>query len=186
MLRLTGLVTLLSAAVFANTAPQSERSALALLGATVYISPDQPPIRDAAVVVADGLIQAVGPRASTAIPPGATALDCAGLFITAGFQNSHAHFTEDKWAAAASQPAASLTTQLRAMLTRYGVTTVVDTGSDPYNTIALRRRIESGEVAGPRVLTAGPPLYPPDADSVLRKRGVATRHSEAAAAAANS
>jgi imidazolonepropionase-like amidohydrolase len=90
-------------------------------------------------------------------------LDCTGFFITAGFQNSHAHFTEDKWAGAASQPATSLTTEFRAMLTRYGVTTVVDTGSDPSNTIALRRRIESGEVAGPRVLTAGPPLYPPDA-----------------------
>ena len=49
------------------------------------------------------------------------------------------------------------------MLTRYGVTTVVDTGSDLSNTIALRRRIESGEVPGPRVLTAGTPLYPPDA-----------------------
>jgi imidazolonepropionase-like amidohydrolase len=48
------------------------------------------------------------------------------------------------------------------MLTRYGFTTVVDTGSRLPNTTTLRRRIESREVAGPRILTAGTPLYPPD------------------------
>ena len=110
MFKIAGLVTILATTVLVGFSRQSDRSALALVGGTVYISPDQPPIRDAAVVVADGRILVVGPRASTAIPPGATTLDCAGLFITAGYQNSHAHFTEDKWAAAASQPATSLTT----------------------------------------------------------------------------
>src|SRR5439155_4314363 len=51
---------------------------------------------------------------------------------------------------------------LQAMLTRYGFTTVVDTASLLPNTIALRRRIESREVAGPRILTPGLALYPPD------------------------
>jgi imidazolonepropionase-like amidohydrolase len=82
--------------------------------------------------------------------------------IAAGFQNSHVHFTEEKWADAASQPAARLTSQLEAMLLRYGFTTVVDTASFLSNTLALRRRIESGEVAGPRILTAGEALYPPN------------------------
>jgi imidazolonepropionase-like amidohydrolase len=39
-------------------------------------------------------------------------------------------------------------------------TTVVDTGSDTVNTVELRRRIESGEIPGPRIYTAGLPLYP--------------------------
>ena len=47
------------------------------------------------------------------------------------------------------------------MLTAYGFTTVVDTGSFPENTVALRRRIETGDVAGPRISTSGLPLYPP-------------------------
>jgi len=55
-----------------------------------------------------------------------------------------------------------LTNQLREMVTRYGFTTVVDTASDLDNTTALRRRIESAEVLGPRVLTAGFAIYPPD------------------------
>jgi imidazolonepropionase-like amidohydrolase len=48
------------------------------------------------------------------------------------------------------------------MLTRYGFTTVVDTGSDQVNTLAIRSRIEKGELQGPRVLSVGIPLYPPD------------------------
>jgi imidazolonepropionase-like amidohydrolase len=42
-----------------------------------------------------------------------------------------------------------------------GLTTVVDTGALLANTTALRRRIDSGEVPGPRTLTAGAPVYPP-------------------------
>jgi imidazolonepropionase-like amidohydrolase len=46
------------------------------------------------------------------------------------------------------------------MLTRYGYSTVVDTGSDRDNTLALRARIDRSEVRGPRILTVGLPLFP--------------------------
>jgi imidazolonepropionase-like amidohydrolase len=82
--------------------------------------------------------------------------------VVAGFQNSHVHFTEEHWLDAARQPAAKLNQQLQAMLTRYGFTHVVDTASFLPNTTALRRRIESGELVGPRILTAGYGIYPPD------------------------
>jgi hypothetical protein len=52
------------------------------------------------------------------------------------------------------------------MLTRYGFTSVVDTGSLLPNTLVIRARIESSEVAnkvaGPRILTTGSPLFPKD------------------------
>ena len=57
------------------------------------------------------------------------------------------------------------------MLTRYGFTTVVDTGSFLPDTTGLRRRIESGEVPGPQILTAGVPLYPPDGIPYYLKDG---------------
>ncbi|MCI0625201.1 MAG: amidohydrolase family protein, partial [Acidobacteria bacterium] len=82
------------------------------------------------------------------------------MFVVAGFQNSHVHFTEPKWEGAATLSAAQLFAQLENMLLRYGFTTVVDTGSRLANTLELRKRIESGEVRGPRILTAGVPLYP--------------------------
>jgi imidazolonepropionase-like amidohydrolase len=48
------------------------------------------------------------------------------------------------------------------MLTHSGFTTVVDLGSDIRSTSALRRRVDSSEVLGPRIFTAGSPLYPPN------------------------
>jgi imidazolonepropionase-like amidohydrolase len=48
------------------------------------------------------------------------------------------------------------TTQRRHLqLTRWGVTTVWDLGSDPNSSLALRRRVESGEIRGPKILLAG-------------------------------
>lgn len=49
----------------------------------------------------DPALALVGARKSVEIPPNATTLDCTGLFITACFQNSHVHFTEEKWAGVA-------------------------------------------------------------------------------------
>lgn len=142
----------------ATSCPAGESDLLALTGATIYASPEAAPIKSGVVLVEGGRIKAVG--AGLAVPPGAKAIDCTGLYITAGFQNSHAHFSEGKWADAATQPGDALGQMLRAMLTRYGFTTVVDTGSFLENTIALRRRIESREIAGPRILTTGGSIYP--------------------------
>lgn len=96
------------------------------------------------------------------IPPGYEMIRCEGCAIVAGFWNSHVHFTEPKWDTANKQPAQKLSDQLQLMLTGSGFTTVVDTGSLLANTIALQRRIDSGNVLGPRILTAGMPIYPPD------------------------
>jgi imidazolonepropionase-like amidohydrolase len=143
-------------------APVAGPAALALVGGRIHAAPGAVPIDDGVVVVEKGRITAVGPRPTTAIPQDARVVECKGLVIVAGFQNSHVHFTDARWADADQQPAAKLGGQLEEMLTRYGYTTVVDTASFLDNTLALRRRIESGEVAGPRILTAGLALYPPN------------------------
>jgi imidazolonepropionase-like amidohydrolase len=130
---------------------------LAVTGARVYVSPDRPPIDNATVVIVDSTITAVGPNA--AIPAGATVLRCDGCVVMAGFWNSHVHFEPSQWSS--TDPADSLTAHMRAMLTRWGFTTVVDLGSYIVNTNGLRHRIASGEISGPRILTAGGPIYPP-------------------------
>ena len=117
------------------------------------------PIENAIVLIENDPITAVGGRDRITIPSDATTIDCTGLFIVAGFQNSHVHFTDEQWTDAATQPASTLTSQLQAMLTRYGCTTVVDAASLLANTVALRRRVETGAVNGPRILTAGLALF---------------------------
>ncbi len=129
-----------------------------LRGATVYVDPASAPLRHVDVAIRDGRIVSVGPGA----PSGATEFDCRGLFVVAGLHNNHVHFMGPEWAAAAQRPASELATQLRTMLTGYGFTSVFDTGSRLDDTLALRRRVESGELPGPRIATAGEPLFPPD------------------------
>ena len=133
---------------------------LALTGATVYPAPDQSPIANAVVLLRDGRISAVGPRASVTVPLGTDTLDCTGLTVTAGFWNSHVHFGERKWARASELPAAEASEQLRQMLAGHGFTHVFDTGSPLENTLALRRRIAAGEIEGPAILTTGDIIWP--------------------------
>jgi imidazolonepropionase-like amidohydrolase len=133
---------------------------LALVGAKIYPSPTAPPVVNGVVLIRNGRIGAVGERRRVKIPDDMTVLDCTGLTLVAGFWNSHVHFTEPHWDDAARIPAARLGQQLRDTFTRYGFTTVFDLGSPIENTKAIRARIESGEVAGLRILTTGTGLVP--------------------------
>jgi imidazolonepropionase-like amidohydrolase len=164
-----GVVVLLSAflasATFSISAQQKSGGAaqrLALVGGQIYPAPFEKPISDGVILIENGKIAIVGKKGDVQLPPDGETIDCTGRTIVAGFWNSHVHFTEPKWQEAASLPAALLTEQLQEMLTRYGFTSVVDTGSLLPNTLAIRKRIESGEVTGPRILTAGSPLFPKD------------------------
>lgn len=139
--------------------PASARP-LAILDARVYPGAASPPLARASVLIDNGKIIAVGERVR--IPPDAEVIRCNGCVLMAGFWNSHVHFTEAKWEDAARQPSSKLAAQLQSMLTGSGFTTVVDTASDLANTLALRRRIDSGEIPGPRIYTAGVPVFPPD------------------------
>jgi imidazolonepropionase-like amidohydrolase len=157
------LIALLVAACGPTTtgAPRAAaESVTALVGGRVQVAPEATAIADGVVVVRDGLITDVGRRADVRVPAGATVIDCAGGTVTAGFWNSHVHFMQPVWSEAATAPAERLTDALRAMLTSYGVVRVLDTGSFPVNTDALRRRIEAGELPGPAIMRASGNLVP--------------------------
>jgi imidazolonepropionase-like amidohydrolase len=131
---------------------------LAITGITLYSAPDATARKNVTVLIRHGVIVAVHAHLRT--PSDIKTISCEGCVALAGFWNAHVHFMEPKWNDAANQPAEKLTHQMSEMLTHSGFTTVVDTGSDGENTIALRRRVESGEVLGPRILTAGIPIFP--------------------------
>jgi imidazolonepropionase-like amidohydrolase len=128
---------------------------VALTGGTVYASPESAPLADAIVVMSNGVITAIGSRSEVQIPTDISVIDCIGKTVVAGFWNSHVHFTQAVWDNAANAPAASLQQSMRNMLTQWGFTTVWDLGSDHDDSLALRRRVNSGEVAGPKILLAG-------------------------------
>jgi imidazolonepropionase-like amidohydrolase len=158
----TALPILIAAVLLQGCGERAPEGSQVIHASRLYIAPDQPPVDDAAVLLQDGRIVAAGPQKDVATRGAARLEPCDGGVLVAGFQNSHVHFTERKWEGAADLPAAELAANLQSMLTRFGFTTVVDTGSLVDNTVALRTRIENGELAGPRILTAGTPLYPKD------------------------
>ena len=138
-------------------------SDLALVGAKVYLSPTDPPLENATVLIHDGRITTVGPSATTKPPRFAravTVIECHGMIVTAGFWNSHVHIFTPGLLHAEKLSAAELSAQLEAMLTRWGFTSVFDIASLLENTESIRHRIASGEILGPRLLTVGEPFYP--------------------------
>jgi imidazolonepropionase-like amidohydrolase len=146
---------LLAAFLTALPAGAASSRTLAFVGATVYSSPTATPLGDAVVLTSGGIITAVGKHGQVKIPKDARVIDCTGKTIVAGFWNSHVHLTEPAFNNAASAPAGAIGKHMQEMLTRWGFTTVWDLGSDPNNSLALRRRVESGEVPGPKILLAG-------------------------------
>src|SRR6185503_12869453 len=138
---------------------QAEQS-LALDASKIYVKPDVPAV-SGQVVIAGGKIASVTPTADKRATSANKTPQCNGGVIVAGFQNSHVHLIGDEFRDARQQRPETLEAALTNMLTRYGYTTVFDITSDRDNTLALRDRIEKGEVRGPRILTAGWALFPP-------------------------
>ena len=135
---------------------------LAIVGAKIYPSPDAPAILDATVLVRDGLIAAIGPSGQVEPGPSDRAISGDGLVVVAGLWNSHVHLLLPSMALPPEQNAEALSNELEGMLTRWGFTTVFDIASLPGAAIDLRRRIESGEVRGPNILTVDAPFFPND------------------------
>ncbi len=164
------LFVLLAAGTISSST-SANAQALVLIGGTVYASPDAEPLTDAVVVTSGGVITAIGKRGEVEIPVDTQVIDCTGKTVVAGFWNSHVHFTEAVWKNAGVAPAASLEKHMQEMLTRWGFTTVWDLGSDPTDTLPLRRRVNSGEVPGPTIFSAGS-MYPKGGHPVYIPREV--------------
>jgi imidazolonepropionase-like amidohydrolase len=149
-----GLLASLLALAASPVSPANAQT-LVLRGGTVYASPEADPLSDAVVVITGGVISAVGRAGEVNVPQDARVIDCAGKTVVAGFWNSHVHFDEAVWKNAGSAAAAPLQDHMKAMLTRWGFTSVWDLGSDPHDSLPLRRRVNSGEIPGPNIFFAG-------------------------------
>src|SRR5271163_1794421 len=97
---------------------------LAIRDVRIYITPDSEPIEHGTVLARTGIIVAAGQN--IIIPQDTNIVECPNCTVTAGFWNSHIHFTESKWDYAAFKSATTLNAQLADMLLSRGFTTVVD------------------------------------------------------------
>lgn len=119
-------------------------------------------ISPAMVVVRDGLIESVNPEN---VPEDLAVIDLGDRTLLPGFMDMHTHltldfFTGDHWTTAAvmETPAdwALHGAEFGRDMLMAGFTTVRDAGAWPgFPDVALMRAIDSGGIAGPRVIPAG-------------------------------
>src|SRR5262245_14018364 len=152
---LTGLLTSCRPDV---SAPAAEPVApvLVISGASIWDGTGQPPIRDAVVVVKDGRIQEIGPRASTPVPGGATVISGEGKTLIPGLINAHGHvgMTKGLKAGPENYTEENVLAHLR-QYARYGITTVQSLGTDLELMFKLRGPAKPGEATRATVFTAG-------------------------------
>ena len=139
-----------------------------VVNARIIPSPAAAPIENGTLVVKDGTIAAFGPAKAVKVRKGSKRVDGKGGTLLAGFWNVHVHFTDPRFAQAATRPAAELSKGCREMLTSRGFTTVVDLGSLPNNTVALKKR--QPELDCPRIISVGLSMFPVDGVPIYVKR----------------
>jgi imidazolonepropionase-like amidohydrolase len=160
-----------------GTASAALADTWAVVNARIIPSPTMAPIENGTLVVRDGKIAELGAAKTVKVPKGAKRVDGKGRTLLAGFWNVHVHFTDPRFAQAASRPVAELSKGCREMLTSRGFTTVVDLGSLPDNTVALKKR--QPDLDCPRILSVGLTMFPVGGVPIYVKRELG---EEAAAA----
>ena len=162
MKRINGCLLIISICACQQTVAQKPGASkiTAFIDARIYTSPNSAVIDNSVLIIKDEKIVSVGKKGETKIPAGAKIVDCKGLVIVAGFWNCHVHLMDPRITSSDDLSDNQLTGYLQDFLTRYGVTHVYDIGSFTANTLSIRKRIESGKVKGPSILTTGFPFVP--------------------------
>jgi imidazolonepropionase-like amidohydrolase len=145
---LAGMLLLTVSAVSQAQTPASDQ-AVVLRGARVIDGTAGNPIDNAAVVIREGRILAIGPAASITVPPGATVIDYSGKTIIPGLISTHSHV--GIFAGVKSAPENYnrnfILQQLR-QYEAYGVTAVTALGLNGPLFYELREDLHAGRVPG--------------------------------------
>jgi imidazolonepropionase-like amidohydrolase len=155
------------AASAASAAAPAAPPVTALVGGTVVGIDGGPALKDATVLIVGERISQIGRADSVSIPPGTKVISMMGRWLIPGLTNAHVHLGLKLPGAAGDSLALETDTEevLRmagnARLSLLsGVTTLRLVGEDHGTDFALRKAIDSGEVVGPRIKTAGEVIVP--------------------------
>jgi imidazolonepropionase-like amidohydrolase len=168
---LSPVVVIASLAVTAAIAQQpaagrsSQERPLALVGGTLIDGTGEAPIRDSVVLIRGQRIERVGTIASLPVPNGYEVVPTEGLTVLPGLWDLHVHLMY------AGHPDArhwfdTYTSEFERVimpasaeqLLLAGVTTARDLAAPPQPILNVKKRIASGDIAGPTLYVAGPAL----------------------------
>jgi imidazolonepropionase-like amidohydrolase len=155
------VVACLTAALFVGTATQNSTPDLVITGVTVIDGTGAAPARRTVVVRAGRVERLLPPDTRPA--EGVPTLDGRGRFLIPGLWDMHVHL------AARPEPELAERIMLPLFLAS-GVVGVRDIGGPAGRVVALRDRVRSGAIPGPRIITPGPFVDGPgEADPMFRR-----------------
>ncbi len=145
------------------SAAEPARVTLALSGGRVIDGHEGKPIEDAIVLIAGDRIAAVGPRSQVVVPPGTPTIDTRGMSVLPGLADMHVHLMivghgdYEHWDRTyRSRFRAEIMPAAAKQLLVSGVTFARELGAPLEDILEVKRRIESGEIPGPRLFVSGP------------------------------
>ena len=160
------LAAFLLCAGAAAPAPGAEpgpKPTLALVGGRVIDGYEGRPIEDGVVLIAGERIVAVGTRAEVPVPPGTPVIDTRGMSVLPGLADMHVHLMivghgdYEHWDKTyRSRFAKEIMPAAAKQLLTSGVTFARDLGAPLEDIVEVKRRIERGEIPGPRLFVSGP------------------------------
>lgn len=160
-MRLSAIVAFLCTALGAGVYSQ-QPTVTAITGGTLIDGNGGAPISDAVVVISGAEIAAAGPRATTAVPAGATIIDARGKYVMPGLVDTNVHLslyggTGERYETLAKYHPRQQEIVLEAaqLQLKHGVTTVRDSYGLLAPLVAVRSQVASGAAIGPRILAAG-------------------------------
>ncbi len=127
-------------AAIGRAVPPLRTGTFAISGATLIDSTGAAPVPDAVVLVRNGRIVAVGPRATTTVPSGVAVVDGRGKTLLAGLWEMHTHASGVEFGPAHLAS---------------GITTARDCGGEFDYLVAARDAVDKDHAIGPRTLLAG-------------------------------
>jgi imidazolonepropionase-like amidohydrolase len=154
------LLTIISALLF--TLPLTAET-LVLAGGRLIDGYGGTPLENAVIVIEGNRITAVGAEGATTVPEGARVIDTNGYTVMPGLMDMHVHLMiighgdYDHWDRTYPSRFRDLIMPISAkQLLMAGVTTARDLGAPLEDIVAVKRRIERGEIPGPRMFVSGP------------------------------
>lgn len=138
-------------------------SLLALVGGRLIDGYGGPPLENSVILVRGNRIEAVGRQGEVSIPANARVISTEGYTVLPGLMDMHVHLMilghadYDHWDRTYRSQWRDLIMPISAReLLMAGVTTVRDLGAPLDDILAVRDRINRGEIPGPRVFASGP------------------------------
>ena len=151
------VLLLLSSALGAQPQPT-----LALSGGRVLDGYGGLPIENGVVLIAGERIVAVGRESDVRIPAGTRVIDTNGMTVLPGLIDMHVHLQilghgdYKRWNDLYGKQNALVMQIAAKQLLSAGVTSARDLGAPARDILAIKRRIATGEIPGPRLFVSGP------------------------------